>query len=143
METGTGGALIAYKLMEPTAGNILYVEDDTDTRAVLACLLEQAGFHITATPDMANALSLAQAQEFDLYLLDHALPGGSGLDLCRRLREAHPNTPIVFFSALAYPQDKEDGIRAGADEYLIKPDGIVRVSDTAMRLINKSKRAAL
>ena len=128
--------------VQPTTGNILYVEDDPDTRSVLACVLSQAGFHITAAQDMANALSLAAARKFDLYLLDHVLPGGSGFDLCRILRESYPNTPIVFFSASAYPEDKEEGIRAGANEYLIKPVDIVHVSDTATRLISHSKLTA-
>jgi DNA-binding response OmpR family regulator len=65
---------------------------------------------------------LIQAEHFDLYLLDTWLPDLDGFELCRRMRDFDPHTPILFFSGAAYDADKKRGIEAGANAYVIKPD---------------------
>jgi DNA-binding response OmpR family regulator len=69
-----------------------------------------------------QALSLIEAEHFDLYLLDTWLPDLDGVELCRRMRALDPHTPILFFSGAAYEADKKRGIEAGANAYVIKPD---------------------
>jgi DNA-binding response OmpR family regulator len=100
---------------------ILCTEDDADTREVLRLLLEIDGFDVTCAMDSKQALSLARAENFDLYLLDNWLPDISGYVLCRKLREFDSTTPILFYSGAASPADKARAIAAGAQGYVIKP----------------------
>jgi DNA-binding response OmpR family regulator len=69
-----------------------------------------------------QALSSIRAERFDLYLLDSNLPDLDGFELCRRMRDLDPDTPILFFSGAAYDDDRRKGIEAGANAYVIKPD---------------------
>jgi DNA-binding response OmpR family regulator len=118
------------------SGAILFVEDHPDTRAMMSYMLEEAGFQITIAETLAQATHFAETQEFDLYLLNHVFPDGSGLTLCRLLRERFPDRPIVFFSAAAHPREQEEGIAAGANAYLTKPQDILNVTETVVRLVN-------
>jgi len=121
-----------------TRGTILFVEDHPDTRAMMSYMLEEAGFQVTSVETLAEAISLAERQKFDACLLDHVFPDGSGLTLCRILRELYPDRPIVFFSAAAHPREQEEGLRCGANVYLTKPADIAHVTDTIIRLIEEA-----
>jgi two-component system, OmpR family, response regulator len=85
---------------------ILCTEDDADTREVLRLLLEMDPFNVTCAMDSRQALSLARAGNFDLYLLDSCLPDVLGEVLCRELREIDPITPILFYSGSDGEADK-------------------------------------
>ena len=98
-----------------------------DTRDFISLLLRRAGYDVTEAATAARALRLAEAGDFDLYLLDHQFPDASGVTLCRRLRAAHPHAPILFYSGRAMEAEREEAMRAGAQEYLIKPQDIFRV----------------
>src|ERR1700687_5654742 len=87
-------------------GRILCTEDDADTRDLLRVVLEAEGFEVICAEDAAQAMSLATAEKFDLYVLDNWLPEVAGDDLCRKLREFDPVTPILFYSGAAYETDK-------------------------------------
>jgi DNA-binding response OmpR family regulator len=101
---------------------VLCVEDDEDSRLMLSTLLRLALVETETVCTAAQALSLIQAERFDLYLMDAWLPDLDGLELCRRIRDFDPDTPILFFSGAGYEADKKKGIEAGANAYLIKPD---------------------
>ena len=101
---------------------VLCVEDDEDTRLMLSTLLRGALIKAKAVGTAAQALSLIQVEHFDLYLLDSRLPDIDGFELCRRIRDFDPDTPILFFSGAAHETDKKRGIEAGANAYVIKPD---------------------
>jgi two-component system OmpR family response regulator len=102
-------------------GRILCTEDDADTRDLLRIVLEAAGFEVICAEGAAQAMSLATAAKFDLYLLDNWLPEMTGDDLCRKLRELDPLGPILFYSGVATESDKARAIAAGAQGYLVKP----------------------
>jgi len=89
---------------------------------MLSTLLSFSRIDAKAVGTAAQALSLIQAERFDLYLLDSSLPDLDGFELCRRMRDFDPHTPILFFSGAAYDVDKKKGIEAGANAYVIKPD---------------------
>jgi two-component system OmpR family response regulator len=110
--------------MLPTASNprVLCVDDDEDAREMLSLLLKYWRIETKTAGTAAQALSLIQAERFDLYLLDTVLPDLDGFELCRRVRNLDPRTPILFFSGAAYEVDKEKGIEAGANDYISKPD---------------------
>ncbi len=101
---------------------VLYVEDNEDSREMLSQILQMASIDATTVGTAAEALSSIQAERFDLYLLDSTLPDLDGFELCRRVRHVDANTPILFFSGAGYEADKQKGIEAGANAYVIKPD---------------------
>jgi len=101
---------------------VLCVDDDEDSREMMALLLKNWRIETKAVGTANQALSLIQAERFDLYLLDTRLPDLDGFELCRRMRSLDPKTPILFFSGAAYESDKQKGIEAGANTYVTKPD---------------------
>ena len=107
--------------MPPSKRRILYVEDDADTRELVSFVLGQENYDVVLAENNDNALLLARTMHFDLYMIDNWMPGGSGIDLCERLREFDPSTPILFYSGAAYDQDKRAAFAAGAQGYLTKP----------------------
>jgi DNA-binding response OmpR family regulator len=90
-------------------------------------LLGRANYEVKSAGTISESLTLAKSERFDLYMLDNWFPGGSGVGLCRAIREFDAQTPILF-SGAAYESDRREAIEAGAQDYLIKPDidGIVR-----------------
>jgi DNA-binding response OmpR family regulator len=101
---------------------ILYVDDHEDTSFMLTHLLGQADYEVMTAFSMRSALELIEEEKFDLYVLDKRLPDGSGLELCKRLNDATPDVPIIFYSGDAYELHRREGMDAGADAYVIKPD---------------------
>ena len=101
---------------------VLCVDDDEDSREMLGLLLKHWQIGSKTVGTATQALSLIQAERFDLYLLDTQLPDLDGFELCRRMRSLDPQTPILFFSGAAYESDKQKGIQAGASAYVAKPD---------------------
>jgi len=104
-----------------TKVRILHVEDDADTRALVALVLEREGWEVVSVDNASSALTLVGAGGFDLYLIDNWIEGDTGGGLCRGLRAVDPHTPILFYSAAVYPVDIETGLRSGAQGYLEKP----------------------
>src|SRR4026207_1351543 len=100
---------------------VLYIEDHDDTRELVTLVLEQRSYEVVTGSTIKSGVDLAHSQNFDLYLLDSWLPDGSGLDLCKQIREFDKVTPILFFSAAAYDIDRDLALRSGAQGYLTKP----------------------
>lgn len=105
----------------PTKTNVLYLEDDADSRELVAYTLQRAGIDVISAETVAEARELALTRDIDLYLLDGLIPNGDSLKLCRDLRSLHPLKPIVFYSGLAFKEDILRGLAAGATAYLAKP----------------------
>lgn len=82
--------------VKESAGRILYVEDDEDTRELVTCVMTMNNYRIAAAENCHDALMLARSNEFDLYLIDNWMAECSGIDLCEKLREFDPFTPILF-----------------------------------------------
>jgi DNA-binding response OmpR family regulator len=107
--------------MSTPIADILYLEDDADTHELVTCVLTQADYNVVAAKNFYDALLLARKRRFDLFLIDNWIDGGSGIDLCKKLRRIDPATPILFYSGAAFEYDREEALAAGADGYLIKP----------------------
>jgi DNA-binding response OmpR family regulator len=103
---------------------ILIVEDEQPLRAGLEDLLAAAGHEVVAAGDGLTALETGLREPFDLVVLDLMLPGMDGLEVCRRLRAARPDTAILMLTARGSEDDKVAGFAAGADDYLPKPFGV-------------------
>jgi DNA-binding response OmpR family regulator len=83
--------------MDSSVGHILYVENDADTRELVAYVLTRGSYTVVAVECYEHALQLARAGGFDLYMIDNRMAGGSGIELCRKLREfdaARPSCSI-------------------------------------------------
>ena len=117
--------------------SILYAEDNVDAGVMLMTLLGLSDIDVLLARSVEEALQAAQNGNFDLYLLDNRFPGESGLELCQQLRTLSPQTPIVFYSGVAYPADKQKGLEAGADVYLVKPD-VGSVASTIFQLVTSN-----
>lgn len=117
---------------------ILYIEDHDDTRELVTIVLRQNEYDVITGSTIETGIQLARAGRFDLYLLDSWLPDGSGLDLCKQIREFDPSTPILFYSAAAYDADREDALKSGAQGYLIKPSQTSELCSLVSALISAS-----
>ncbi len=119
---------------------ILCVDDDEDTRALLQHLLEYSDLEAVAVQDTAAALRLIAQEQFSLYIIDGQLPGVSGVGLCEQIRRHDKKTPVVIFSGHGYHADREAGLRAGANVYIVKPH-ISEVVPTVKRLLEEVRAA--
>lgn len=101
--------------------NILLIEDDSVLADGLTHTLNQCGYTVTGATSGAYAKHLLQAQDFDLVVLDLGLPDMDGLELLRRLRNRKLAVPIMILTARDDINDRIEGIRQGADDYMTKP----------------------
>ncbi len=100
---------------------ILVIEDDPETSAEIASCLSASGFDVERSFDGLGGIAQAAAGPFDAITLDRMLPGCDGLEVVRTLRGAGMETPVLMISALSDVDDRVSGLRAGGDDYLIKP----------------------
>ena len=127
--------------MNPQNCRILYAEDDADTRELVTLILEMQNCQVIATESYDEALRLAHAEHFDLYLIDNWMPGISGVKLCEQLREFDQHTPVLFYSGAAYETDRARALASGAQGYLVKPvDGDELIAEV-LRLISDSRQS--
>lgn len=126
-------------MRDPDSPRVLYIEDHDDTRELVTLVLEQKRFEVVSGTTIESGVALAESQHFDLYLLDSWLPDGSGLDLCRQIREFDKTTPILFYSAAAYEIDRDQALRCGAQAYLVKPSQPSELCSLVTWLIESNK----
>jgi DNA-binding response OmpR family regulator len=101
--------------------SILCVEDDLDTCELMRLSLGLSGYKVEAAHSVKDALRKARGEHYSLYSIDTNLPDGSGVELCRKIREFDSTTPIIFYSAAAFPAQIAKAMYAGAQAYLVKP----------------------
>ncbi|GKS97146.1 response regulator transcription factor [Acidovorax sp. SUPP2825] len=101
--------------------NILVVEDDPRVADFLLRGLKAEGYSVELARNGPDGLTLARTGDPGLLLLDLMLPGLSGLELCQTLRSEGRHVPVLMLSALSNTEDKVNGLRLGADDYLTKP----------------------
>lgn len=107
--------------MTSASPRILVVDDDPEIRKLLARYVESQGFRVELAASCRELREKIATQHVDLVVLDVMLPDGSGLDLCRDLRAARSNVPIILLTALKEDVDRIIGLEIGADDYLGKP----------------------
>ena len=100
---------------------ILIVEDETRLASFLEKGLRASGFATTVVADGISAGAVANDDEFDLMILDLALPGKDGLEVLRELRRDGARMPVIVLTARSDPHDRVTGLESGADDYLAKP----------------------
>jgi two-component system OmpR family response regulator len=123
---------------------ILVIEDDQRTAFEILSRLEAANMQAEHAADGQTGYDAAMAGNFDAITLDRLLPGLDGLDVVSRLRESGLETPILMISALTDVDDRITGLRAGGDDYMVKPfnpDEMVARLEVLMRRAHRSANA--
>lgn len=100
---------------------ILICEDESSIRAFLKINFERNGFSVIEAGSGEEALRLTELEKPHVAVLDVMLPGIDGFEVCRRLRETHPNIGIIMLTAKGQDLDKISGLEHGADDYVVKP----------------------
>jgi two-component system phosphate regulon response regulator OmpR len=100
---------------------ILVVDDEPELRALLQRYLTQSGFSVRTAGDAKGMDQVLGREPVDVMILDLVMPGEDGLAICRRLRAAGEDVPIIMLTARGDPVDRILGIEMGADDYLAKP----------------------
>lgn len=101
--------------------HILIVDDDNRIRDLLKRFLSKEGHRVTSAADAARARKLMGTMAFDLAILDIMMPGEDGLSLLSTMRASAEQTPVILLTARDLPEDRIDGLKRGADDYLSKP----------------------
>ena len=117
-------------MSHPRCSRVLCAEPHEDTCSLITMLLEQQGHEVVSAKTVREAVEVAGKESFDLYMLDDDYIDGTSIELCKRLRELTPETPILFFSSRAFTRDRERAIEAGAQIYLTKPDDLFEIVHT-------------
>jgi DNA-binding response OmpR family regulator len=104
-----------------SAQTILAVEDDAPIRRGVVDALAYAGYTVLESGHGEEGCQMALRRQFDLLLLDMVLPGKSGLEILREVRNVRPTLPVIILSARGEENDRVSGLRLGADDYVVKP----------------------
>jgi len=124
--------------------SVLVVEDEQSLREPLVYILEREGFEVFEAADGPTALVQWKERKPDLILLDLMLPGMSGVDVCREIRN-HSSVPIIMVTAKDSEVDKVVGLEIGADDYVTKPfsprEIVLRVQSILRRMETNSSAA--
>lgn len=122
---------------------ILLIEDDPDTVVLVRAALEPEGHRVAVTENgrigLAQAATGDEAEAWDLLIVDRMLPNLDGLSLVKMLRDSGVHTPVLFLTALGDIGDRVGGLRAGGDDYLLKP---FAAPELAARVISLARRGA-
>lgn len=121
--------------------SILVAEDDTNIRNGLVDTLESEGYKVTPAAEGEQALKLFAKQKFDLILLDIMMPGKSGYDVCRTIRESNKSVPIIMLTAKSEEVDKVVGLQLGADDYITKPFGVHELLARIAAVLRRTRQA--
>ncbi|MEO6851940.1 MAG: response regulator transcription factor [Mucilaginibacter sp.] len=101
--------------------HICLIEDEQKVAAFICKGLEEHGYKVKTSPDGSTAKDFLQHEHFDMLIMDVMLPDTSGIELCRHIRQSDSEIPILMLTALNQVNDKVLGLKAGADDYLVKP----------------------
>jgi two-component system OmpR family response regulator len=121
---------------------ILVVEDETRLATLLRRGLDEEGHAVELAATGEEALDWTEAAAFDAIVLDVMLPGIDGLEVCRRLRRRHVQTPILLLTARDAVPDRVAGLDAGADDYLVKPFAFAELAARLRALARRSPETA-
>lgn len=117
---------------------VLVVDDDAEMLAALAVGLGSEGFQVETAADGIDGLWMATENDFDILVVDLMLPGISGLEVCRRVRENGSTVPILMLTAKEGEHDEADALDLGADDYLSKPFSFLVLGAHIRALLRRS-----
>ena len=117
---------------------ILTIEDDPAIRRGIVDALEFSGYRVLESADGNDGLEKAIGCEYDLLLLDLALPGIPGLEILRRVRKLRPTQPVIILTAKGEESDRVEGLKDGADDYVVKPFSIKELMARIQAVLRRS-----
>jgi len=120
---------------------VLVVEDDPTLRMGLRATLRSAGYRVQVASTGLEGRDLAWSEPPDLVLLDVMLPGMNGFEVLRDLRERDPDLPVIMLTAKGEEQDKVQGLKLGADDYVVKPFGVAELLARVDAQLRRSRLA--
>lgn len=121
--------------------NILLIEDEAPVASLIIRSLSEEGYEVSLAPDGKTGLDMAMQDGFDLIILDIMLPGVNGLEICRAVRAAGNNIPILMLTALGTTQNIVAGLDMGADDYLVKPYKLAELLARTRSMIRRASSA--
>jgi len=107
--------------MEEKSMNILLLEDELGIRSFVKVNLKREGYTVIEASSGEEAIEKLEKEKIDIALLDVMLPGISGFDVCKYIREKHKNIRVIMVTAKGQEEDKISGLSYGADDYVVKP----------------------
>ena len=113
--------ILHYFKLKKLSMKILVIEDEVGISNFLSQGLEEEGYSVEVANDGLKGLEKATTKTVDLILLDWMLPGLSGLEVCKKIREKNQTVPIIFLTAKDTIQETIEGLKAGANDYIKKP----------------------
>lgn len=118
---------------------ILYVDENQDSLELVSFMLRSSEVNpeVVSADCAEQAILLMEKQTFDLFIIDKNSPQMSGVELCHFIRETDSEKPILFFTAMAGFIDRESAIQAGANEFLVKPNDLGRLTETVESPLNE------
>jgi two-component system copper resistance phosphate regulon response regulator CusR len=122
---------------------ILVVEDERKLAQVLASALQAEHYEVVLAPTGEDGFFRANAEAFDLVLLDLMLPGRGGLEILETLRKRHVHTPVLILTARDTVQDRVVGLDLGADDYLVKPFALPELLARIRALLRRGRPSDL
>jgi two-component system alkaline phosphatase synthesis response regulator PhoP len=122
---------------------LLLVEDEPGLVMTMTDRLELEGYEVESVMDATKALHTASSNSYDAILLDVMLPGGTGFDVCRTLRQRGVQTPILMLTARGQVIDRVVGLKLGADDYLVKPFEMAELLARIEALLRRTSTSAL
>jgi len=117
---------------------ILHVDDDPDIRLMMSACLQDFGYVVATAATTAEAIELAEKVKFDLFILDVRLPDGNGVELCQKVNELQPGSPVVYYSAYASNEEQAAALSVAGDAYLAKPVSASVLEQTIAELLSQN-----
>lgn len=121
-----------------SAHAILAIEDDAAIRRGIVDALTFNGYRVSEAGDGTSGLRMAINTEYDLLLLDLALPGTPGMEILRAVRQARPTQPVIVLTAKGDESDRVAGLRDGADDYVVKPFSVRELIARVQAVLRRS-----
>ena len=118
--------------------SILLIEDNRDFAATLRANLEREGYDVSVAPNGVEGLELAKESEPDLIILDLMLPAMNGFTVLQRLRDEGRDAPVLIMTALGTEEEKLRGFGLGADDYVVKPCGLLEILARVRALLKRA-----
>jgi len=118
--------------------SILLIEDNRDFAATLSANLEREGYTVSVAPTGVEGLEMAKQSHPDLIILDLMLPAMSGFTVLQRLRDEGRDAPVLIMTALGTEEEKLRGFGLGADDYVVKPCGLLEILARVRALLKRS-----
>ncbi|QVQ50671.1 response regulator transcription factor [Spiractinospora alimapuensis] len=123
-----------------TQPHILVVDDEPNIRDLVQAALRFHGFTVVTARTGNEGLALARTERPDLIVLDVLLPDVNGFDVCRQLRDAQNNVPVIYLTARDTPSDTVTGLSLGGDDYVTKPFSVEALIARIRALLRRSQR---